>query len=261
MTAKYQKQNIIENGKQKTETQPLKMFSSSLISKQTGALIPDDVMRIIFGYLSDISESGWHYELGKRRTYRLVVNPRFVGIRDIFQFKTNYLARYVKLKIQQWQCFHSNVDQDQEDAQEKVVNALEVPHRIHNQATINANLKNGIVYDSRCYTYVDPETQKNMTAYVDSCKHSTSGNAIFQQGCVYPENGEAMVISGFGSDETPGTAKIVVNSLNINWDYDGDLDWLDDEMDSYDEDGDGDDGEEIPPDFDLNALPPLQMYM
>ena len=234
------------------------MFSSSLTSKQTGALIPDDVMRIIFGYLSDISESGWHYELGKRRTYRLVVNPRFVGIRDIFQFKTNYLARYVKLKIQQWQCFHSNLDQEQgqEDAQEKVVNALEVPHRIHNQATINANLKNGIVYDSRCYTYIDPETQKNMTAYVDSCKHSTSVNAIFQQGCVYPENEEAMVISGFGSDETPGTARMVVNKMNIIWDFDGDLDW-----DATVEDDESTEDDEIPEEFHFDTLQPLQMYM
>ena len=220
----------------------------------SGSRLPYDVMRIIFDYLSQISDNGWHIQLEKSGKPQLVANPYFVGIQDVFRFKMNSWARFVELRIQQWESYHSN------SSYVETVTALEVPHRIHDQATINANLKKGMAYDSRCYTYVDPETEMNMVAYVDSCKFSfppaTTDAPVFQQGCVYGANGETHVISGFGTDETPGTARMVVNKMNITWDLNDYLDW-DPLFENYEETED----DEIPEGFDLNTLPTLQMYM
>jgi len=220
----------------------------------SGSRLPYDVVRIIFDYLSQISGVGWHIQIEKSGKPQLVSNPYFVGVQDVFRFKMNSLARFVELKIQHWESYHSN-----NSSYVETVTALEVPHRIHDQATINANLKKGMAYDSRCYTYVDPETEMNMVAYVDSCKFSFhpehTDAPVFQQGCVYGANGETQVISGFGMDETPGTARMVVNKMNIIWDFDGDLDWDAPVEDEPTED------DEIPEGFDLNTLPTLQMYM
>ena len=230
---------------------------SPKLAVSSGSRLPYDVVQIIFDYLSQISGTGWHIQIEKSGKAQLVANPYFVGIQDVFRFKMNSWARLVELRIQHWESYHSN------SVYVEIVTALEVPHRIHDQATINANLKKGMAYDSRCYTYVDPETEMNMVAYVDSCKLSfppahTESPPVFQQGCVYDAKGETQVISGFGMDETPGTARIVVNKMNIIWDFDGDLDW---DAPVEDEDDESMEDNEIPEGFDLDTLPPLQMYM
>jgi hypothetical protein len=94
-----------------------------------------------------------------------------------------------------------------------------------------------------------------------------SGAVAFQQGCVYYENGDSHVITGFGS-EVDGAATIVVNPFNMIWDVEGDEHWADN-MDAAEallalgddlQDEDDEEDEEI--DFDaIAALPPLQMYM
>jgi hypothetical protein len=85
-----------------------------------------------------------------------------------------------------------------------------------------------------------------------------SGNVTFQQGCVYYENGDSHVLTGFGS-EADGAATIVVNPFNMIWDVEGEDEYWADNMVAAEALLElGDDLEE---EIALNALPPLQMYM
>lgn len=229
----------------------------------TGNKMPYDVLNRIFDYLSDISESGWSIRVTNRGKIILLANPLFSDINHLFQFKTQVKARPVNLTIQRWDVLHQENDGL---ATGVVVSALEQPHRIHTQKHIDEKKKNGLTFDNRCYTYTDPETEQNMVAYVEIRKYRFM-TQTFYQGCVYDEAGDAKVISGFSSDVTPGSARIVVNSYGITWglDYDGDeweyeLEVAANALVDIGQDEDEEEDEEI--DFDaLMEQPPLQMYM
>jgi hypothetical protein len=224
-------------------------LSSSLISSYVnGKRLPYDVVNIILEYLE--TDAGWRLTLAPSGKLRLFVNPAFTGICDIVRFKSKYYARYVQLKVQKWDSFH-NADSD--DQLYQMVTAIEEPHRIHTQSIIDAHYRAGYVCDNRCYKYTDPSSGLNMIAYVE-LRNYLNGSRVFQQGCVYDEHGDTMVVSGFETDET--NTRIVVNPLNMIWDYDGVLDWPD-----YLEEADAGMMENSDFEIDLDALPPLQMYM
>ena len=205
-------------------------------------LLPYEIINIIFDFLSQITDngdSGYYLEVNDRGKIRMLLRPSFTGIFDVMRFKQSVTARYIKLTIQKWTPIGEPVT-------ECSVNALEQPYRIHSQETINANYSNGFISDNRCYTYSDPETGATRIAYIESRNYHLLGNVAFHQGCVYGENGESHVISGFGS-QLDGTATIVINPFNMIWDAEDDEHW----------DEQFEDEEEI----DFDALPPLQMYM
>ena len=226
------------------------------ITKRNRVNLPYDIINSIFEILSQITdngESGYYLEVTNRGKIRLILRQSFTSrISNIIRFKQTVIARYVQLTIQEW-------TPNGEPAPQYTVTALEQPHRIHNQATIDSNYRNGFVSDNRCYTYSEPETGIQKIAYVESRIQYDYGTISFHEGCIYGENNESHVISAFGAD-SEGTARIVVNPFNMIWDVEGDEHWADNieaaeallEL--------GEDFEEI--DFDaIDALPPLQMYM
>jgi len=200
-------------------------------------------------------ESGYYLEVNKHGKIRLIVRPSFTGIQDITRFKQTVSARYVQLIVQQW-------TPNGEPAPQYTVTALEQPHRIHNQLTIDVNyIVNGFVSDNRCYTYSDPDTGSQQIAYVESRIYYDHGAIVFHQGCIYGEGGNSYVISAFGS-ELDGRMRIIVNPFNMIWDVEGDEHWADNleaaeallqlgvELDEDEQE-----------DIDFDALEPLQMYM
>ena len=228
--------------------------SSSLKTSKKVVNLPYDIINAIFEILSQITdngESGYYLELTNRGKIRLVVRPTFTGIRELNIFKRSVTGRCVQLSTYQW------TPPGSQTMEPEIAEAIEQPHRISNQATI----RDGFVSDNRCYTFRDPHTGKGMVAYVESRINLASGNVTFQQGCVYYENGDSHVITGFGS-EADGAATIVVNPFNMIWDVDGDEHWADN-MEAAEALLElGEDLEEDDIDFDaLDALPPLQLYM
>lgn len=224
--------------------------------------LPYDIINAIFEILSQITdngESGYYLEVTNRGKIRLMVRPSFTGIFDITRFKQKVSARYVELVVQQW-------TPNGEPAPQYTVTALEQPHRIHTQSTIDEDYRSGFVSDNRCYTYSEPDTNIKKIAYVESRIYYEHGTIVFHQGCVYGENDEYHVISGFGAT-SDGTARLVVNPFNMIWDLEGDEHWADNleaaeallELGGEFQDAE-EDFEEF--DFDaLAALPLLQMYM
>lgn len=228
----------------------------TMTTKRNRVNLPYDIINSIFEILSQITdngESGYYLEVTNRGRIRLVVRPTFTGIRELNIFKQTVVGRCVQLSIYQWT--PPGYQQDPEIAE-----AIEQPYRISNQATIDENYRNGFVGDNRCYTFLEPHTGKKMVAYVESRINLASGNVAFQQGCVYYENGDSHVITGFGS-EADGAATIVVNPFNMVWDDEGDEHWADnmEAAEALLELGNGIEDEDDEDDFD--ALPPLQMYM
>ena len=223
--------------------------------------MPYDVLNRVFDYLSEISESGWSIRVTNRGKMILSANPWFCDINNLLRFKTQVRARPVNLTIQRWDVFHNN---QVDIGGGVVVSAIEHPHRIHNQRTIDGNKMLGITFDNRCYTYLDPETEQNMVAYVEIDNFEWANNVpIFRQGCVYDAAGDSKVVSGFSSDDTPDGARIVVNPYGITWNLDDDDDdegnWALDYAGNpnWEEELEAVEEEEI----DFEALPPLQMYM
>lgn len=222
-------------------------------TKHNRVNLPYDIINAIFEILSQITdngESGYYLEVTNRGKIRLRVRPSFTGIFEITRFKQTVSARYVQLTIQEW-------TPNGESAPQYTITALEQPHRIHDQETIDANYSNGFVSDNRCYTYSEPETGSKKIAYVESRIYYDHGTIAFHQGCIYGENNESHVISAFGSD-SEGAARIIVNPFNMIWDVEGDEHWADNmevaeallEL-----------GEDLEEEIDFAALPPLQMYM
>ena len=237
-------------------------LSSQIIqSISTRNKIPYDVLNRIFDYLSDISESGWRLQLTNRGKMILSANPLFSDIQYLLQFKMQSMARPVNLIIKRWDTFHTP-----ENIDSIVVSAIEHPYRIHPRQKIDESEQNGIVFDNRCYTYSDPETEQNMVAYIEIRKFGWANNApMFHQGCVYDATGDSKVISGFSSDVTPGNVRMIVNPYGIVWDLDEETDWAldfegnpnwEEEMEA-DALGEFEQFEQI----DFEELPPLQMYM
>jgi hypothetical protein len=235
--------------------------SSSLKTSCQVVNLPYDIINSIFEILSqmtDNGESGYYLEVTNRGKIRLMVRPSFTSnIRDLHIFKKSVTGRCVKLHIFQW------TPPGSKQMEPEIVEAIERPHRIANQATIDENYRNGFVGDNHCYTFNEPYTGKCIVAYVESRTNLVSGNVAFHQGCVYYENGDCHVITGVGL-EADGAATIVVNPLNMIWDVEGD-DWADnmEAAEALLELGNGiEEEEEEEIDFDaLASLPLLQMYM
>ena len=232
----------------------MSLVSSSRKTSCRVVNLPYDIINFIFEILSQITdngESGYYLKLNNRGKIRLMVRPSFTSIRELNVFKQTVFGRCVQLSIYQW------TPPGSQQMEPEIAEAIEQPYRIYNQATI----RDGFVSDNRCYTFREPNTGKNIVAYVESNVNIASGNVAFQQGCVYYENGDWNVITGFGS-EADGAATIVVNPFNMIWDVEGDDHWADnmEAAEALLELGDDFDDEEI--DFDaITALPLLQMYM
>jgi len=230
----------------------------TMTTKRNRVNLPYDIINTIFEILSQITdngESGYYLEVTNRGKIKLLVRPSFTGIRELNIFKQTVVGRCVQLSIFQWTP-PGSLPMDPE-----ITEALEQPYRIHSQETIEENHRNGFVSDNRCYTFREPHTGKSIVAYVESRVNLASGAVAFQQGCVYYENCDSHVITGFGS-EVDGAATIVVNPFNMIWDVEGDEHWADnmDAAEALLELGDDLQDEDI--DFDaIAALPPLQMYM
>lgn len=167
--------------------------------------LPYDIINVIFDYLSQMTESGWILEVDNRGRVRLLLRPLFTGIHHINYFKQNVSARYVQLQL----IFDHYTNQ--------TVDALEQPYRIHSQARIEEYYQNGIISDCRCYKYLDQTTGLQMIAYVESHYNRETGTSSFQHGCLYDEQGNSYIVSGFGSNEQNVT--IAVNTMNMVWDY------------------------------------------
>ncbi len=211
----------------------------------------------IFDYLSDISDSGWSLRATNNGKIILSAKPLFVDIHHLFRFKSQVTARQVNLAIQKWSMFHMH-PADIGGGNGVVVSAIEHPHRIHKQKIIDANRKLGISYDNRCYTYTDPETEQNMVAYVEIRKSHLTTTPTFQQGCLYDAAGVSKVVSGFSSDETLGSARIIVNPYGIVWNLDVEDQF---ELDYYGNPFWDEEEEENDIDALIMAQDPLQMYM
>lgn len=219
-------------------------------TKRNRVNLPYDIINAIFEILSQITdngESGYYLEVTNRGRIRLMVRPSFsINLRNLNVFKSAVVGRCVQLRILQW------TPPGSQQMEPEITEALEQPYR-----TSQATIRNEFVSDNRCYTFLEPHTGKRMVAYVESRTNVASGNVAFQQGCVYYENGNSHVITGFGS-EADGAATIVVNPFNMIWDVEGDEHWADMEADAAEALLElGEDLEEI----DFDALPPLQMYM
>jgi hypothetical protein len=173
--------------------------------------LPYDIVNVIFDYISHMTDSGWILDVDNNGKVRLLARPLFAsGIHPINHFKQNAFARYVQLQIIIDNTHHQLVD------------ALEQPYRLHNQARIEENYQNGIISDCRCYKYIDHPTGIQMTAYVESRYARDIGVHIFHQGCVYDNQGNSYIISGFGSNGQPNSVTISINSTNMVWDYNDD---------------------------------------
>lgn len=223
--------------------------TSSRTNSKKVVNLPYDIINAIFEILSQITdngESGYYLEVTNRGRIRLLVRPTFTGIRELNIFKRSVTGRCVQLSIYKW------TPPGSQQMEPEIAEAIEQPYRA-NQATIH----NGFVSDNRCYTFREPHTGKGMVAYVESRTNIASGTVAFQQGCVYYENGDSHVITGFGS-EADGAATIVVNPFNMIWDVEGDEHWADN-MDAAEALLEL--GEDLEDEIDLDALQPLQMYM
>jgi hypothetical protein len=190
--------------------------------EQSFATLPYDILNVIFEYLSHITDSGWILDVNNKGKIRLLPRAAFTGIHYINHFKLGSLGNQVQLKIQQWASIEENT-------QEKIVQAIEQPYLANDQQKIEEDRARGVVSMNRAYTYHDPETGIRNVVYVDLQQRLADSQIVFRQGCVYDDNGDTFVVTGYGSGEEPGTVRIVVNPFNMIWDIEGDH-WADDDV-------------------------------
>ena len=218
------------------------------------SILPYDMINKIFGFLADISDSGWKMQIDSRGRVRLSLNPHFTDIHSAVAFKTAHRARYVKLCVREWKMNFDTI--------EYIIDALEYPFRYSpNKREINNDI--GFIADNRCYSYVDPNTNKQLIAYTELRKYYNHENIYYQTGYVYDTclsnrqnlvpNIPIYVISGYGADEQPNTVQFYISPYTFEWsiDREGDYEAADALMNM----ANGEAADEYVED------PPLQMYM
>jgi len=253
------------------------------------SILPYDMVNKILGYLEDISDSGWKMQIDSRGRVRLSLKQSFTDIHYVVAFKTTHIARYVKLRVQEWTRKFDTI--------EYTIDALEQPFC---HSPIKRELHNyiGFLTDNRCYSYVDPNTNKQLIAYTESRKYFNHVNIYYQTGYVYdfnplflqdnhpiptfvPLSGivptpdrectEAItkpsigvvpnkplyVISGYGADEPPNTVRFDISPYIFEWfiDREGNYEAADALMDMATQEP-----EHIIEHFEYPPQP-LQMYM
>jgi hypothetical protein len=195
----------------------------------TMSILPYDMVNKILGYLEDISDSGWKMQIDSRGRIRLSLKQSFTDIHYVVAFKTTHIARYVKLRVKEWTRKFDTI--------EYTIDALEQPFC---HSPIKRELHNyiGFLTDNRCYSYVDPKTNKQLIAYTESRKYFNHANIYYQTGYVYDFNTtpdreftEAItkpsigvvpnkplyVISGYGADEPPNTVRFDISPYIFEW--------------------------------------------
>lgn len=221
------------------------------------SILPYDIINKILGFLGDISDYGWDMQIDSRGRVRLSFKSHFTDIHYVVAFKTAHIARYVKLCVQEW---NKNFDMI-----EYTINALEQPF-CHSPNKREINNFIGFITDNRCYSYVDPSTNKQLIAYTEFRKYYNNENIYYQTGYVYDTclsnrqnlvpNIPIYVISGYGADEQPDTVRFDISPYIFEWfiDREGDYEAADALMDM----ANGEQEEEADQYFEDQ---PLQMYM
>ena len=221
------------------------------------SILPYDMINKIFGFLADISDSGWKMQIDSRGRVRLSLNPHFTDIHYVVAFKTEHRARYVKLCLKEWKNF---------DTIEYTIDALEQPF-CHSPNKREIHNFIGFITDNRCYSYVDPNTNKELIAYTESRKYYNHENIYYQTGYVYDisnlqnlvPNIPIYVISGYGADEQPNTVRFDISPYIFEWfmNREGDYEAADALMDMAN--GEQEQEEEATDEYFEDT--PLQMYM
>lgn len=194
------------------------------------SILPYDMVNKILGYLEDISDSGWKMQIDSRGRVRLSLKQSFTDIHYVVAFKTTHIARYVKLRVQEWTRKFDTI--------EYTIDALEQPF-CHSPNKRELHNYIGFLTDNRCYSYVDPKTNKQLIAYTESRKYFNHANIYYQTGHVYDFNPTDLVptpdrectersigvvpnkplyvISGYGADEPPNTVRFDISPYIFEW--------------------------------------------
>ncbi len=212
--------------------------------------LPEDTLNYIFEYFSHITDSGCFLKIDRKGKLRLVARDIFmVGINHInFQKRhSTWFAGPIKLLA----------DKGGANWDLQPVDAISQPMLSSYKNVMYANYAEGFFYRNMCLQYDDPETGSPMVAYIDLRVNYDHGEdeIVFHQGCVYDEQGNSFVITGYGSDAF--MTRIQINPFNMIWDTVGDDAnmWDDDDV-FYEEDDDDVFGDNYDPD-----AQPLNMYM
>lgn len=175
--------------------------------------LPYDVLTKIFGYLDDISDSGWTFALSGSR-FRLKAKSSFTSIDDVLHFKAIHPAKSVFLKIREYTPTFDNV-------YEYVVETVETQYKMPEIQDV--------YFHSRyvCCSFVHPIKHTQRIAYIESRVMHNLNNSCFLYGSVFNSDGkECMhIVSGFGPDEETNiiniefTPYIFEAKLEYNGDY------------------------------------------
>lgn len=231
-------------------------------------LLPESILNEIFEYLSHITDSGWILRFDRKGKLRLIAQDKFTPNIDHINFHKRYSTWYAgRINLIANKCGANS------DLQPVV--AISQPLLSSYESVMYANYAEGFYYRNMCIQYDDPETGSPMVAYVDlRVNHNHAEDEIvFHQGCVYDDKGNSFVITGYGSDAS--MTRIAINPFNMIWDTVGDdtnmwdeiINEIETEVMYEIENGDElnwemfDDMIENGDDFDLDAQPPLDMYM
>lgn len=169
-------------------------------------LLPESILNEIFEYLSHITDSGWILQFDRKGKLRLVARDTFTNINYInFQKKQSTLyAGPINLLANKG---GANWD-------------LHPIVAISQPMLSSYDNAQGVFYRNMCLQYEDPETGSHMVAYVDLRVNHTQEEVVFHQGCVYDDQGNSFVITGYGSDAS--MTRIIINPFNMIWDTTGD---------------------------------------
>jgi len=229
-------------------------------------LLPEDILNYIFDYLSHITDSGWIFKINRKGKLCIVARDSCMRIID----HVNFYKRHST-----WFAGNINllVDKGGANWDLQSVPAISQPYLLCNRETMNANIAQMFYYRSMCYQYQDADTGSQMVAYMDLRVNLNPDEVVFHQGCVYDDQGNSFVITGYGADAN--STRIQVNPIGMIWDTVGDesiwnnpAEWDDNMWDAmhdvmndlHDFENEEAEEDELGEDFDPDAHP-LQMYM
>jgi hypothetical protein len=206
--------------------------------------LPESILNEIFEYLSHITDSGWILKIDRKGKLCLVARDTFTPNIDHINFYKRHLTMYAGR-------INLLVDKGGANWDLQPVVAFSQPILSNYKEVMYDNYAHGFFYRNACLQYEDPDTGSSMIAYVDLRVNHNYGTeeVVFHQGCVYDDQGNSFVITGYGSDAS--MTRIVVNPFNMIWDTTGDLDAVYDDMYEFG----------LVDDIILEDNQPLHMYM
>ena len=213
--------------------------------------IPTEILCKIFGYLDDISDSGWTFVFNKNGHARFTAKSSS-GIHAILQFKSVHIPRQVLMRIQEYNINGHMVSYSIPGIEYPYLTSKEIQERNHGS---------GYFCDHVCYSFKHPYFAIDMFAYMEKRCYYNIPEFYYQTGSVYNKTrmNSIYFVYGIGeNEEDPNTVRIdITPPVESFLEYNGDYIGAENLMNSPPEE----DPQDLLEIDNYDDIPELQMYM